>query len=405
MFEMEYSSIPQRLWNRNYVAILVANCLISTSFFIVNPTFPIYVKNLLNDLGLVGLLSSIFLISAMLVRPISGYITDRYDKGKIFLAGLLLLCVSFLGYILIHSIPGIVIARLLHGIGMGLSTTAFGALVSENVPDSRMGEGMGYYGLGMVLGMSVGPALGLALLNAFNAQVVFGVAAGFVALGGLLFVGFYRKKANLEKHLPIPAGQNKRFFSLILEKSALIPASLIFFIGIVISSINTYLALYAAERGIGNIGFFFAVQSVAVLLSRLINGKLADRRGYAIVIIPSILALVGSMVVLFYAETPILFMVTAFLYGLGYGTLTSACQALAVIKAKPECRGLAISTYFLGIDAGSGLGTIINGMISQVYGYANMFLLGTIPLFIGLLIYTVWGRRLHKRRRRANVFP
>lgn len=79
------------LWNRNYITILVVNCFISISFFIVNPTFPIYAKSLINDLGIVGFLSSVFLISATLSRPFSGYITDIYDKRKIFIGGLFVL--------------------------------------------------------------------------------------------------------------------------------------------------------------------------------------------------------------------------------------------------------------------------------------------------------------------------
>ena len=183
-----------------------------------------------------------------------------------------------------------------------------------------------------------------------------------------------------------------------IEKTAVLAASLIFFIGIVVSSITTYLALYSYERGITNIGYFFAIQSVAVLLSRLVNGRIADKKGYAVVIIPSIISLAGAMVLLFFAKTPLMFMMTAFLYGLGYGTLTSTCQALSVLKAKPERRGSAISTYYLGMDAGNGTGTILNGVISNTFGFAYMFLFSLIPLTIGLIIFVIWGGENRVRR-------
>jgi MFS family permease len=85
------------LWNRNYISILFANCLISISFFMLNPTFPVYIKSLVNNLSIVGLLSSLFLISAMLIRPFSGYLTDIYNKRMIFAGGLFLLCISIVG--------------------------------------------------------------------------------------------------------------------------------------------------------------------------------------------------------------------------------------------------------------------------------------------------------------------
>ena len=98
-------------------------------------------------------------------------------------------------------------------------------------------------------------------------------------------------------------------------------------------------------------------------------------------------------------------MLTAFLYGLGYGTLTSACQALAVLKAKPERGGLAISTYYLGMDAGNGLGTILNGALSKAFGYAGMYLLCIIPLIIGLIVFVFSGGIPRKSAAKASVVP
>jgi MFS family permease len=357
----------------------------------LNPTFPVYIKSLINDLSIVGLISSLFLISAMLIRPFSGFLTDIYNKRKIFIGGLFILCISIVGYIFLNTVPGIIFARLLHGIGMGLATTAFGALAAQNIPPARMGEGMGYYGLGMVFGMSIGPTIGIQLLNTYSAQVAFGVAGGFSILGVILIVTIYRKRNSSNLNIPRPSIPRniKAFFNI--EKSAIMPASLIFFIGIIVSAITTYLVLFSTDRGISNIGFFFTIQSIAVLLSRLVNGRIADKKGYGIVIVPSIMCLISAMVLLFFATTAIFFMISAFLYGLGYGTLTSACQALSVLKAKPEKRGLAISTYYLGMDAGNGFGTILCGIISKMFGYAEMYLLCVIPLLVGLMIFLFWS--------------
>jgi MFS family permease len=399
---MEITAEKETLWNRNYLTILIVNCIISISFFIVNPTFPVYIKSLVNDLGIVGLLSSVFMISATMIRPFSGYASDKFNKKKIFVGGLVLLIISVSGYIFFKSIALIALARLFHGIGMALATTAFGALASDNIPDSRMAEGMGYYGLGMVLGMSIGPTIGLALLNRYGASAAFGSAAGFSLLGAVMFFSLYQDKKTIHPRTSVTGKLKIKSILINIEKTAIVPASLIFFIGIVVSSITTYLALYATERGISNIGYFFVVQSVAVLLSRIINGKVADRRGYGVVIIPTILCLVGAMVLLYFAQTPIIFMATAFLYGLGYGTLTSACQALSVVKAKPERRGLAISTYFLGMDAGNGIGMILCGIISKAFGYAEMYLLCIVPLIIGLVIFVIWGGTLQKLKKRSN---
>ncbi|WP_374226398.1 MFS transporter [Bacillus sp. sid0103] len=45
-----------------------------------------------------------------------------------------------------QSITSLLIVRFFHGIGFGMATTATGAIVADLIPESRKGEGMGYYG-------------------------------------------------------------------------------------------------------------------------------------------------------------------------------------------------------------------------------------------------------------------
>ncbi|MFE4425465.1 MFS transporter [Peribacillus butanolivorans] len=64
-----------------------------------------------------------------------------------------------------QSITTLLIVHFFHGIGFGMATTATGAIVADLIPESRKGEGMGYYGLTLNLGMVVGPFLGLTIMH------------------------------------------------------------------------------------------------------------------------------------------------------------------------------------------------------------------------------------------------
>lgn len=64
----------------------------------------------------------------------------------------------------------------------------------------------------------------------------------------------------------------------------------------------------------------------------------------------------------------------------GYGIMCSVCQSTAILLAGPERRGLANSTYYIGLDSGMTLGPMIGG-----------FLYGNVPLnlFYPALLVTV----------------
>ena len=68
------------------------------------------------------------------------------------------------------SVYSLIAARILHGIGFGLSTT-FDCSVADVIPAQRRGEGIGYLGLGIMAMAEL--ALGVMLLTDFSANMLF----------------------------------------------------------------------------------------------------------------------------------------------------------------------------------------------------------------------------------------
>lgn len=85
----------------------------------------------------------------------------KFGKKKCLYLGLLCSFLATLSYDMFTSIYSLIVARILHGIGFGLSTTFAAALVADVIPVQRRGEGIGYFGLGSTVAMAVAPALGL----------------------------------------------------------------------------------------------------------------------------------------------------------------------------------------------------------------------------------------------------
>ena len=81
--------------------------------------------------------------------------------------------------------------------------------------------------------------------------------------------------------------------------------------------------------------------------------------------------------------------------------MSSVCQSTAILLAGKEKRGLANSTYYIGLDLGMALGPMIGGAL---YGQLDISLfypalLATVPL-TGV-VYAAMGRGLRKKRRPA----
>ena len=133
------------------------------------------------------------------------------------------------------------------------------------------------------------------------------------------------------------------------------------------------------------------MQACALLLTRAVGGRLADRRGRAVVIVPGLLCAAAAIVLLPFAYDLPQFFLSAALWGVGLGCAQPASQALLVDRARGAERGLALSTYFMGFDIGIGVGSIVLGLISQTFGWPAMWTVSALAILLGLV--GVWSSR------------
>ena len=174
---------------------------------------------------------------------------------------------------------------------------------------------------------------------------------------------------------------------VIIEKTALMPSIVIFFFNMSYGAIVTFIALYAKTKGIDNIGIYFTVHAAVLLFTRPFAGRLADRIGFDRLVLPGVVFMAGGMLSLAFAQSLWMFLLSAVLYGIGFGITMPCLQTLAVIFTPPERRGSANGTFFTGFDLGIGFSAMFWGVVAGITGYSMMFALNLIMLVIGLWIY------------------
>ena len=143
----EKSNNNIQLWTKNFIIITLLNFLIFFSFQMLQPTLPIYVKELGGTDSVVGLVTGIFTVSALIARPFAGKTLDKIGRKPVFIIGLAIFAASVLAYSWLPIIGLILFFRLIHGFGWGISNTAVNTIASDNIPKARFGEGMGYFSL------------------------------------------------------------------------------------------------------------------------------------------------------------------------------------------------------------------------------------------------------------------
>jgi len=370
------------IWNKTFFLILSVSFLMFMSMYMLLPTLPLYAQTIGGNETVAGTIVGIFTLSAVLVRPWFGNLLDRKGRKVILVIGIGIFLVSVLAYNLAFSIMILLALRMLHGIGWGASTTATGTMASDVIPAARRAEGMGYYGIAATIAMSLGPALGLYLVKYSSYSVLFTGAAILAALGlaGSFLINYETPRHPEKAKASLGKG-------VILEKTAIAPALVLFFITLTYGGIITFLPSYAGSRGVENIGVFFTVYALVLLVGRPIIGKLADRYGARKFLVPGILLIASALLLLALATSLPMFLLVGIVYGLGFGTVQPILNALVISLAPPERRGAANATFAVAMDMGIGLGAVSLGFLAQQMGYVYMYGSSAIFALLALIMY------------------
>lgn len=381
MQALENKAEPQKIFSKDFVFIWLANFFVFLGFQMTLPTIPIFVNELGGSDQLIGVIVGIFTFSALLLRPYAGHALESKGRGKVYLLGLILFVFSVGSFGLITSMGVLVIMRIVQGVGWGFSTTASSTIATDLIPPKRRGEGMGYFGLSGNLALAFGPALGLTLAGAISFTTLFFICAALGLTAFLLAFNIRYKEVEDSENLSKPA----RFD--VLEKTAVNPSILLFFVTLTFGGITSYLPLYAAEKDIEGIQLYFISFALFVMLSRIFAGKIYDRKGDIFVIPPGTILIFIAMLLLSWLPNLLTMMIAGALYGLGFGSVQPALQAWAVDKAPKNRKGMANATFFSFFDLGVGVGAILFGQLAFMFNYSLIYIVAAGSVFIALLYY------------------
>jgi predicted MFS family arabinose efflux permease len=376
----------EKLWTKDFISITVISFFIFLAFYVLLTALPLYlVGNLHAGADKVGLVVTLFLGAAIVIRPFAGKWVSKGSQKKILVYSAIAFLVGTLLYPFATNIWALFILRIFHGITFGIITTVKGTICAELIPSSRRGEGLSYFSLAMCLAMVFGPYIGLNLANidAYNTAFVICMAISVVTVAFAFFlkVPENKKQAGEQK-------SQKFSWNDLVDKKAAPYALATFILACAYSGISAFLSLYA--KGLGLVeaaSYFFIVYAVFILIFRPFTGRWSDQYGSKIIIYPCLVLFAIGMFMLNQTHTGAMMIIAGAVIGIGYGSITPIFQTLTISAVEPHRVGIANSLFFNSMDAGMAIGAYGLGMIATGAGYRSVFLAGGILIIIAGLLY------------------
>jgi MFS family permease len=370
------------IWTRNFLSVAFVNLIVFITFYALLTTLPIYVIYHLDGTeAQAGLVVTVMLLSAILIRPFSGNLLQRFGKRNVLIASTGLFAVTSLGYIWIDQFIPLMILRFIHGFSFAILTTTTSTIATETVPVERKGEGLGYFTMFMNIAIVIGPFIGLTLIQFISFHQLFVILSFFVVIS--VICAFIVKIKNTTVAL---ISQNQRKLSIhdFFEFKALPFSFIISLVAFAYAGILSFISVYAIEIGLERVsGYFFLVFAITMLISRPYLGRLFDQRGPKIVILPSLVMYSIGFLLLAFSQSAWLFLIAAGVIGVGYGSLMPLLLSLATGAVTTSRTGHATATFFTLYDSGVAAGSFILGLLVPLIGFSNLFVfLATFVLVI-----------------------
>jgi DHA2 family multidrug resistance protein len=147
------------------VAVVLAALMQVIDSSIVNVALPDMMGNLGANLDEIAWVSTGYILASVIVIPLTGFLGDLFGRKRYFVGSIILFTASSFFCGAAHSLATLIIWRIIQGIGGGALMTVSQAVLFESFPPEEAGTAMALFGLGVMVGPTIGPTLGGYLVD------------------------------------------------------------------------------------------------------------------------------------------------------------------------------------------------------------------------------------------------
>ncbi|MHC5279169.1 MFS transporter [Listeria kieliensis] len=395
--------MPEKLFNKYFIGVTVLNFVVYLVYYLLMVIIAVIAQD---DLGAsmseAGFASGIYIIGTLLARLLMGKQIELLGRKFVLRASALFYLATTVCYLFIPSLGILYLIRFLNGFGYGAISTATNTIVTAYIPQAKNGEGINYYGLSTSLAAAAGPFLGMLLLSATNFEFIIWLSISLILAVAIACFLFPVK--NIQLSAEHKAAIKSWNFSSFIEKKALFITFIAFLMGLAYSSVLSFLSSYVKVIDLVSAGsFFFVVYALVITFTRPVTGRIFDAKGEQYVMYPSYIFLAAGLLLLGVTTNNWTLLISGAFVGLGYGTFMSNGQAVCLKLVNTHRIGVALSTYFIGLDLGLGVGPYIMGILKNATSFRGLYLIASVIPLICAILYWINHKMKSKKWERTGA--
>ncbi|MCQ2071016.1 MAG: MFS transporter [archaeon] len=387
--------MTEKLFTRNFLLDTGACLCCTVNYFVLLITMVGFAESQFGASSAEsGLAAGLYVIGGLVSRLTLGKYIELVGRKRMLILGLLFAFVMSFAYFFVTSLALLYLVRFVHGMAYGISSTGMSDIIAKIIPASRRGEGLGYYYLSITVASAIGPMLGLMLAADGDYGRVFSVGVVMYAVAAVLAVLMKVPEETLTEEQKKDARKFNLSNVLQLDALPLAITCMVFYFAY--SGVLSFIASFTEGTSLAEVAtYYYLAISAGTLISRLTTGRIYDRMGPNIIMIPGYIAFAVSMTVFATTSSAGLFLCAGFFMGYGISIIYSVCQAIVVTKSPPHRYGVTSSTFSAVNDLGTGLGPSVLGILIASVGFRDMYLCCVAISLVSLAMYwAVHGRKV-----------
>lgn len=359
---------------RDFRLLLVSTLLTASSYGLLLPVVPLWAREGGAAPAGIGATNAAFLLATVAAQFTAPAALRRLGHRETLALGSLLFGLPVFAYAPTNWLPALIGVGVLRGVGFAWVVVTGNALVAHLLPTHRLGRGLGQYGLSIGLPNLLWLPAGPWLSQQVSFPVVF-VIGGLLSLAGAavaLTLRIRTKVARDERPPRTGARQLVRPTELVTPFVVMLAGALAssVYLTFMPSAIDATLAVT-----IGLVGY-----GVGTLLGRWLAGVLSDRHRRPVLLGPGVLCgAAGALALAAAAVTDSTAVAVAMTttggvaFGIGYGAIQNTTLTAMFARVEPAGFDTASTAWNMAVDAGTGAGSLLLGVVAGAAGYPWSF--------------------------------
>jgi MFS transporter, DHA2 family, multidrug resistance protein len=181
------------------IAVTLAAVLELIDTSIVNVAIPHMMGNLGATIDEISWVSTGYIIANVIVIPMSGWLSAYFGRRRYLTGSIMLFVVASFMCGAATSLGGLVLWRVIQGLGGGALLSTAQSTLFESFPPEEAGIGQAMFGVGVMVGPTIGPTLGGWITDNYNWPWIFYINVPLGILAAIMVMAYVRNAAHQER--------------------------------------------------------------------------------------------------------------------------------------------------------------------------------------------------------------